>query len=751
MVTTILTGIILTLALQIDEASLRERFIISRSGGEAYRARQNAANELDGRMLVVRMYGHWKNAPSEFERLSVRFEGNQVAVEPDDATVPAIAVITAEDQEDEAVRTAVGNYLCVQTVTKRLELRLPFQQGHNPEKQRWRFTDALGEPLAGAAAEVWLADYRGPRIRFGRTTLDDTGQLAWKTLLGNLRTVSFFVSHPDYGCAEVGGFSESNRRLIVPLVRRGTVAAERAIRGWIVDPNGVPVAGATIQCANVRTLGEGLINGLGEVCKGITDANGVFAFYLPNRKGQDDRGELIPPKSQYHVRIEAPKKLGLLPYAEPIENGREVLVVLERGDRLRRLRFEDQNGRITDPAKLETIVVSLRQPGRNVLVLYYDDWKEGAPLMPGTYEASMQALGGEARFEPVELTRDSPAEVVFKLPAAVTYYGRVVHGITGRPLRGAFVLAMSANCADMRLCDLAAEQWDALHGLASDPSEADAVLDPLRKIYAFTKLVRTDAAGCYGMALEPDEGFYGFVAFEQDYLAVMYRKHSLKAGPDHFAEVPTIKLFPAATVLVETVIDKEHPSIMPMWEIDEGSRPAWVAELLGLDDGRESFLEYKDWLKPNTSQPVHVPAGVRLRLKLETPYDEEFCPILIPQAVCLGQGETADLGRVTLEPALAVQVKATDSAGRALEGIPVRMMSVHSDGMHWSVPHNTDEQGIARFHVVPNSTGSFGVLHHGTDGIPLKETVDYKVGGREDAGREFVLQLSDEMLAQLLQ
>lgn len=749
MITEILAGILLTIPLQTDEAFSRE---LLRTYRESYVARQGAASDLDGKTLVLRLCTDWEDAPNEFSPLRIRFAGDRVTIKPGGATVPFLVVITPEDQEDEAVKAAFGDHIGVWTVTKELTLRLPFPRAPGRGRQQWQFVDALGESLAGATVEISLAEYRGPRIPVGRTTLDDTGRLAWRTLAGNLRMVYFTVSHPDYGCAEAGQFFGLDDTIILPLVRRDTPAAERAIYGRIVDPNGVPVAGAAIQCLNIRTLGEGLINSFDESRKGITDANGAFSFYMPNRKSRDDRGELIPPKSQYHVRIDAPKKLGLLPYAKPIENGRETLVVLERGDRVRRLRFEDLNGAIIDPAKLEAITVALRTPDRNVLMLHYDDWREGAPLMPGTYEASMRETSGELRFEPVEVTRDSPQEVVFKLPAGLTYYGRVVHGITGRPMPGAFVLAMTSTGSDMQLGELTAEQWDALHSLASDPPADDAALAPLHKMYGFTKLVRTDATGGYGVALEADETFYGFVVFERDYLAVMYRRHSLQADKDHFAEVPTMKLFPAATVLVETAADKEHLSIMPVWEIDKSSRPEWIAELLALDNGRESDLEYHRWLKPNARQPVPVPSGVSLQLKLQTPYDEEFCPILIPQTIHLTQGQTADLGQFTFERAIPVQVKVVDSSGRTFEGIPIRRAHVEPDGAtSWSVPHNTDEQGIARFHIVPNSIGSFGVLYHSNDGFHLKETLDYRVAGREDAGREFVFPLSDELLAHLLQ
>ncbi|HNS23044.1 MAG TPA: carboxypeptidase-like regulatory domain-containing protein [Sedimentisphaerales bacterium] len=635
--------------------------------------------------------------------------------------------------------------------TEELDSPLPIPGSKNGAVSRLRFTDALGEPLPGATVEIWITRRDGSRICLGRTALDSAGGLACKTSPDDLRFAEFVVSHADYGCAQVRQPFEPNAAIVAPLLRTGTVAADRAIWGRVVDPNGAPVAGAIIHCPYVRTLGEGLINATNETPQGITDANGAFSFYMPNRRNRDDRGELIPPKSRYCVRIEPPKALQLLPYVEPIENGRESLIVLERGDRLRQLRFEDPNGEITDPTRLRSITVSLRRPGRNVLTLCYDDWKDGVPLVPGAYEASMRESGEESRFEPVEITQDSPEEVIFRLPAPVTYYGRVVHGLTGQPMPAAFVLAMNANAED-RLCDLTTEQWDTLHSLADNPAQDDPALGPLRKIYGFTKLVRTDRTGSYGIALEADQSFYGFVAFEQDYLAVMQRRHALEADADRFAEVPTIKLFPAAMVLVETVIDKEHPSIMPKWEIDEQSRPAWVGELLAIDNNRESSLEYDDWLEPNARQAVSVPAGVRLRLRLETPYDDEFCPVVIPQKIRLAEGQTANLGQFVFERAISVQVKAVDATGQALEGIPIRSVQTREgERPCWSVVHNTDEKGIARFYLIPNSSGSFGVLYHSDDGVHLTETLDYKVGGPEDAGRKFVLQLSDEILTYLLQ
>jgi hypothetical protein len=747
MAAAIVTGILLMVALQVEAPPVPEP---PGMGAVAEEVRHDTGSELDGKVLVVRMYSDWENSPGQFELLAVPFKGNQVTIEPDEATIPQVAVITAEDQKDEAIRKAVGDYVCVQSVRRELVLRLPFTHGPDREACLWLFVDALGEPLGNAAVEIWIAGLRGhPRIRFGRATLDPGGALGWKRLAGDLPTIHFTISHPEYGCAEVQEPHESARKLTVPLVRRGTAAAERAIYGRVVDPNGVPVAGATIECRVVFTPGQGAINGLGEPCRGIADAHGLFSFYMPNQKLQEGGGRLIPPKSQYQVRIDAPKKLGLLPYVEPIGNGQESLIVLEHGDRLRRLRFENRDGEMTDSSELEKIAVCLQRSGHAVW-FDYEEWKDGILLPTGTYHATTRGLHGEYNFAPVEVTRQTPETLVFRLPAGVTYYGRVVHGITGRPMPGAFVLAMNGR-TERRLCDLTAAQWATLHSLASDPNADDAALDPLRNLFTFTKLVRTDRTGTYGISLEPNEAFHSFAVFEQDYLAVMYRRHSLQADAARFAEVPTIKLFPAATVFVETTVDRQFLSIMPTWEIDEDSRPAWIGDLLGLHDGRESSLEYKDWLPPNARRAVHVPAGVSLRLKLDFPHgDEEFCPLVIPEVIYLNQGEAADLGRFELEAAIPVQVRVVDSAGQVIEGIPVRTVEVRPDGTHWNTPRDTDEQGIARFHVIPNSTGKFGVFYHGSDGFHLQEMVDYKVAGPEEAGREFVLQISDEMLTHLL-
>lgn len=290
------------------------------------------------------------------------------------------------------------------------------------------------------------------------------------------------------------------------------------------------------------------------------------------------------------------------------------------------------------------------------------------------------------------------------------------------------------------------EQWQTLHALPTDPCIYDPAIAPLRNIYGLTKITRTDEQGRFQMSFRPGGELYGFVAFEENYLGLLHRKHALKPDENRYAQVPPMKLFPAATVLIEPLVEEKHVSIWPRWLIDENNNPTWVSEFLATDDRRESLFTYDRLLDPNEVHSIYVPAGLNLCIKLDTPYDRKWCPIHIPQIINLTQGEVLDLGRYIFEPAIKVSVKVTNSMGELVEGVPVRMLL---DSKVWSLAHNTDETGIARFYVAPHSKGEFGVTYHGKDKVHLKESIPFQIGGEQDEGREFVLQLSDELLYQL--
>lgn len=69
-----------------------------------------------------------------------------------------------------------------------------------------------------------------------------------------------------------------------------------------------------------------------------------------------------------------------------------------------------------------------------------------------------------------------------------------------------------------------------------------------------------------------------------------------------------------------------------------------------------------------------------------------------------------------------------------------------------SIPQRTDDEGVAFIRLRPHTRGRILVIHRDRHtGEVTEESARYEIAGRKDAGREFVLVLSDEFLAQLRQ
>jgi hypothetical protein len=710
--------------------------------------RQLTQANLDGRNVLVRVYNHWQADPRAYKLISVPLSGPSVSFDTVREAFPGIKdtaaiVISGRQQKDEVAAKILGGSVCAERYKKgqKLYIRplLPGQDGSS----ELNVTDALGLPFPKASVDIFVrgSGDNAPRIYLSTAGTDEQGRLEVPDLTGELRFFSFVISEPNYGIALIDPYFNEQGELIVPLVARSSEAFERSIHGVVVDPQGNPVAGAVVECSYIRTLGEGLINALNDwSSKSLTDDKGAFSLYLPNENSRDERGYLIPPKSQYHVRIQAPKELGLLPYTKPIENGGEALIFLQSGGRFRTFVFEDADGPITDPKELQYMSVTVSQPDGSRVSLGYKDFKDGGFFPPGEYHAVRRGMD-EFDFEPLTVNEQSPDELIFRQPEGILYYGHVVRGLTGEPMPGAFVIGFISSSKG-NLSMITDQQWQALHALPADPCLMDPAVKPICQIYGVKKIVRTDELGNFQMSFRPGE-IYGFIAFEKDYLGLMHRRHALIADQNRQAEIPVMKLYPAATVMVEACTDAKHISIWPRWIIHESENPAWARQFLATDDRKESIFRYTDWIEQNKVQSFHVPAGLILRVKLDTPYDRQFCPIEIPRVINLAQGQVLDLGRHQFKPALEVYVQVTNSQGQTVEGVPVR---VQRDGDIWSVSHNTDESGIAMFNVIPYSMGRFGVSCGGEGGEHLKETIPYQVGGNADSGRQFTLQLSDKIL-----
>jgi hypothetical protein len=707
-------------------------------------------DDLEGKDVLVRIYNNWQTDPRAYKLINVPLSRLSVSFDAVRKAFPGIedsaaVVVCGRQQKDEVVAKMLGDSVCVERYKKGQKLRFrPLQSGSNGSSEL-NVTDALGLAFPKASVDIFVRGPgdNGPRIYLSTADTDEQGRLQVPVLTGELRFFSFVISEPNYGIALIDPYIDlgEQKELTVPLVSKSSEAFQRSIHGVVVDPEGNPIAGAVIECSYIRTLGEGLINALNDWSnKSLTDDKGAFNLYLPNENIRDDRGYLIPPKSQYHVRIEAPKELGLVPYVKPIENGREALIFLESGGRFRTLIFEDANGLITDPNKLRYISMTIIQSDGSRVSLRYEDFKDGGIFPLGEYHAVRRGMD-EFDFEPLTVNEQSPDELIFKLPESILYHGQIVHGLTGEPMEGAFVIGFISSSKG-NLSMITDQQWQALHALSAEPSLTEPALKPICRIYGVKKIVRTDELGNFQMSFRPGE-IYGFIAFEKDYLGLMHRRHALVTDQNGQAEIPVMKLYPAATVLIELRTEAKRISIWPRWIIDENENPAWVNEFLTTDDRRESLFTYDGWIEQNKVQSFHVPAGLNLRVKLDTPYERQFCPIEIPQLIHLTQGQVLDLGQHDFKAALDVYVQVINSKSQAIEGVPVNVLH---GGKALSAPHITDESGIARFNVTPYSVGQFSVICHKEGGEFLKETIPFQIGGNTDSGRQFTLQLSDEIL-----
>ena len=146
---------------------------------------------------------------------------------------------------------------------------------------------------------------------------------------------------------------------------------------------------------------------------------------------------------------------------------------------------------------------------------------------------------------------------------------------------------------------------------------------------------------------------------------------------------------------------------MPQWLPTPDDQPGWFGRLQEIKSGSDRDVEYVHWMTVNEAQPIYVPAGIRLRLRFETPYNDEWAPAVTQQPIQSDVGTSTDLGEIVLAASLPVYVLVTDQAGKPVEGFAVRRKYVSENV--WSVAHNTDERGKAFFHVHPNSEGEFRV------------------------------------------
>jgi hypothetical protein len=385
-------------------------------------------------------------------------------------------------------------------------------------------------------------------------------------------------------------------------------------------------------------------------------------------------------------------------------------IELPRAGKQHRFRFEAVGGGwLSDPEQLRNVRVQLDriQDGERQLM---DVGPEAATatskLVPGQYIAEHFGGGKRVAYLPLVIAEDSPEELEFRLPQPVTYRGRVVRGIGGEGVSGAIVIGWYSSSRN-NLALLTADDWTMLRDTPSNPPADHPAMKRLREFYGVQALVRTDRDGRFEITRQPDQEFYGILAFAEGSLPFKVYVAALAPDDKHQIDVREFPLFPAAKIVVRPVFDGGNLAVSPRWQPTKEGQPDWFARFeAAAGKNWEREIEYVHWLALNEAQPVFVPADVRLQVRFETPYDEKWDSAVVLD-VHLKAGEIKEFGDVQFAANLPVAVRVVDPQGKPVEGAPVRQFYPGENA--WSVAHNTDREGLARFHAPRNAEGQFRV------------------------------------------
>jgi hypothetical protein len=666
-----------------------------------------------------------------------------------------------------------------------LEFSLPDRAPTDQNDYCWTFVDALGNAIPNADVQMYLT-HQDRRILIAKGKLD--GDARWKTPFcvcdGTARvggggfgtTLPLFVfSHRDHGIAEAKLFKADRKHentVTLPFVPPGSEAEQRCVWGVVVDPDNNPVSGAMVEASGLYPPGGDWI-GRSTHCCVRTDRQGRFRVYMPISPTNEKIGTLIPPKSEYSVRVTPPKDVGLVKFNGKIPNGQASIITLERvSGYFHTFAFEDESGPITDRNLFYTTGIKIRRKNASDVYLTYEKWKNGGILPLGTYEADMMGhRQDQFRFEPIDVTADSPEQLVFKPPSSppTLYYGRVVNGVTGEPMQGVFVVDLTGGSSITTPLEITPKQWDTLHGWTDTDSISKKSSRKIGGGFIYShrsgRMSWTDKDGWFELSRPGARVAYKFIVFQQNYLPVFIENDLFKQDEDGNFELPLTKMFPAAKVSVEPYFKEPenkggkrstYPDYWSEWVVDLNNNPPWAEDLLAacIDDFREGIQRDFNLDVNRGPEGFYVPAELNLQIQLRPwmRFDRRetgWAPMTVPGDIKLGKGDVLELGRVEIKRALPVFVDVTNLSGEPVEGVPVTACDQYG-----RTNSNTDDSGVAIFGLARDSKGEF-VVEYNKQGDPtapqLREAIPYEVTRQEDANSVFTMKVSDELLYHLFE
>jgi hypothetical protein len=470
---------------------------------------------LEGRKLIVRVYPNIDAAPDKYIKVGVPFNDSALQLPAIKMAYPSVSRLCSiffqtADQTDPVIASALEGFVfLIQYSENPWPLQWFSNNGNKPYNPYWTFLDAQGAPMAGASVDIRMVFYSGipesPGVYLRHATLDEKGRL--NRIISAGGTFAFTVQLPNYGIASVSDMGALNDPLslyVVPLVPKDSHAAAQSIQGTVIDNEGRPVKGAYIRCTRAESSAPGPASKpqssiLRFSSGAITDEKGRFAFCEPIISEDFTSVRPAPAGGRYRLEILPPKLLNLRQLGsqnqfviQTANRPKYTLTSMSGETSFHTFAFKRPDREITSADELSDIILTLMRDGRQWIRLAYLDFKNGYSLHSGVLRAEMTG-DRHFSFPEIEISAGSPKKIVFQEPLAVTYRGRVVDGVTGKPMAGVYVLPYSGVSGDPAAWT--AQQWQDLQNRADRYAKNESLGNIPSDSYS--QVFLTDAEGFF--------------------------------------------------------------------------------------------------------------------------------------------------------------------------------------------------------------------------------------------------------------
>lgn len=252
---------------------------------------------------------------------------------------------------------------------------------------------------------------------------------------------------------------------------------------------------------------------------------------------------------------------------------------------------------------------------------------------------------------------------------------------------------------------------------------------------------------------------HGVVAFARNRMPIRDRVFP-ETGVKEIADLP---LFPAAKIRVHPVPPTDarplagrvrrpgsSSSVALFWSFPGENASAQVKEFRDQkQQHRHREIGRHYWITANKTQLWHIPAGLPVQVEFQNSDSDVWIPRNPVEPLNLASGATMDF-QLMFDPAIQVSVQAVGPKGNPVAGVSIRRLMNRGEEQVWAVGHETDSNGIARFHVPRNAAVTFGALADVFNPRSRYFEVRVEVSTKEFPPRKpFQIRLTDEQIKSL--